>query len=1261
MTFRNPRVSLLALAAAALVSLAVFACNLASEDGHTFLRIKKDAAWSAYDTLEITWKDTVSGDSGTLFLGKPADLAADEKLPADGYHGQKIVITLKGFNAHKLTYEELRNFDGANPSSTDRIVVAIKPVVVDSPKVIDTTTVPPVIVKDKPKPPRLTPILAEPTISIHDSESFLADVVLDSGSLKAYAWDYDGDGKFEDSLPITGKSARIKGGFVYHTQGIFKVTLKAVSDADSVGTSQVTVTVLQDEPIAFAGGDTTVYPKAIVRLHGRGKDGMGRIVKTEWKIGGGIFAEAPGDTSITAPSVLQDLQAIFRITDDDTLSVSDTMTIHIISANESNLTGIVFSKGALAPQFNPAVFAYTDTVPYDLATLTVTPTGNGLITVNDAVTASGQASGPLDIKPGANSVVIVTKLSGAAAKTYSVNVYRPSPSANVNLKTLRVRAGGLDTVVVPKDAEYRFNTATAIDTALISLSLEDTLSNLSVKSPAIAAGSGTWKFPLVIGANTLPVAVTAQNGLAKTYTLILTRAAPVDTTTSHMTGLAVSKGVLSPVFNPAVSAYADTLTADVGSFTVTPTGNGNITVNGASVQSGQASQPISVNPGSTVVVPIKVQYGTAPEKTYSLSVFRPVALSSNADLSSLFVVPGAMDYPFSPGDSVYAVATANTDSLVSVTATTADTAARFLVTPASPVPLKVGSSSVSVQVTARNGAKKTYAITIIRAAPPSGNANLATLVVSAGPLDTAFRAGDTLYKVSVANTVLSSNLTASVADTTAQMRISPVPPLNLNVGANVISVTVTAQNGTKKTYAVTIPRAASANANLATLSASPWPLDTSFNVNDTLYNVYLGNPTTTANLTATVADTTARLVISPASPFNLKVGANVVSATVTAQNGTKKSYAVTYFRAQSDNADLATLDFSMGALNPAFTPGTTAYTVEGTDADATLSATVADTTARFTVSPSPINLNLGANAVTVTVTAQSGVKKIYTITATRKLKVTAIAANGFWSMALKEDGTVVAWGDNGMKQTNVPAGLTDVKAIAAGYDHGLALKNDGSLVCWGDNDHGECDIPPALTGVKVKAVTAGQRFTFALKEDGTVIGWGAYMTDMLKMPDGLTGIQAIGAGDACMSVSLADGSVVAWGNTYYGQTTVPSGLIDVKVLSSSYHTMALKGDGTVVAWGNNTRHEIEVPAGLTGALGIAAGAYHSVAIKSNGMVTTWGDDGDGQSSIPFYMKGIKVKAVAAGALHTVVLRENGTVAAWGNNGNTQSTVPTEVK
>ena len=48
--------------------------------------------------------------------------------------------------------------------------------------------------------------------------------------------------------------------------------------------------------------------------------------------------------------------------------------------------------------------------------------------------------------------------------------------------------------------------------------------------------------------------------------------------------------------------------------------------------------------------------------------------------------------------------------------------------------------------------------------------------------------------------------------------------------------------------------------------------------------------------------------------------------------------------------------------------------------------------------------------------------------------------------------TVVgAWGDNEVGEITVPAGLTDVVTIATGGYHTIALKSNGTLVAWGVN------------------------------------------------------------------------------------------------------------------------------------------------------------------------------------------------------------------
>lgn len=101
----------------------------------------------------------------------------------------------------------------------------------------------------------------------------------------------------------------------------------------------------------------------------------------------------------------------------------------------------------------------------------------------------------------------------------------------------------------------------------------------------------------------------------------------------------------------------------------------------------------------------------------------------------------------------------------------------------------------------------------------------------------------------------------------------------------------------------------------------------------------------------------------------------------------------------------------------------------------------------------------------------------------------AIAAGGAHNLALKADGTILAWGDNVYGQTNVPASATNVVAIAAGGWHSLALKADGTVSAWGDNDYpngngtnrsysGQATVPANLTNVA--AIAAGGWHSLAL-------------------------------------------------------------------------------------------------------------------------------------------------------------------------------------
>ncbi len=214
--------------------------------------------------------------------------------------------------------------------------------------------------------------------------------------------------------------------------------------------------------------------------------------------------------------------------------------------------------------------------------------------------------------------------------------------------------------------------------------------------------------------------------------------------------------------------------------------------------------------------------------------------------------------------------------------------------------------------------------------------------------------------------------------------------------------------------------------------------------------------------------------------------------------------------------------------------------------------------------------------------------------------VIAVAASGYYCMALKNDGTVMA--SSGTAVPSVPVGLSNVTSIAAGLVHSLALKNDGTVVAWGDNFFGQTNVPFGLS--KVRAISAGARFSLALKTNGTIVAWGDNSLHQTDFPNGLSNIITISAGAEHSMALKSNGTVVAWGYNYSGQTNVPSGLTNVVAVSAGgTHSMALKGDGTVVAWGLLPAN-VSVPANLSNVVAIAAGSYHSLAITIDLKVTS---------------------------------------------------------
>jgi hypothetical protein len=97
---------------------------------------------------------------------------------------------------------------------------------------------------------------------------------------------------------------------------------------------------------------------------------------------------------------------------------------------------------------------------------------------------------------------------------------------------------------------------------------------------------------------------------------------------------------------------------------------------------------------------------------------------------------------------------------------------------------------------------------------------------------------------------------------------------------------------------------------------------------------------------------------------------------------------------------------------------------------------------------------------------------------------------------------------------------TTFTAIAAGSSHNLALKSDGSVVAWGENTFGQARVP-AVARSGVAAIDGAESYSIATKQDGSAVAGGHILPRGLqglptngpvRIPSGLPPLLAIDGG-----------------------------------------------------------------------------------------------------------------------------------------------------
>ena len=372
---------------------------------------------------------------------------------------------------------------------------------------------------------------------------------------------------------------------------------------------------------------------------------------------------------------------------------------------------------------------------------------------------------------------------------------------------------------------------------------------------------------------------------------------------ANLKSIIVSKGSLSPEFDPSVTSYTVDLDESATAITIGATANDSkATVSGIGIKT------LSKGP-NTYTIKVTAEDGT--RKEYTITVNRGTSSgeeenpgpkkSSDASLSSLDVSGYTLSPRFSSGTTGYSMTVNNNITGLDVTAIAKDPNAKVEVS--GNTGWSVGVNNIRIKVTAEDGTVNTYIVAVTRkdkagnntTAKKSSDATLSELLVKNGELNPKFSSKTTSYTVKVPNDVDKLDLSYVTNDSKAKVKVTGNE--NFKVGeANVVEVTVTAEDGTIKIYTINVEKSDKEGNNKLKdiIIGGGGKLSPKFDPDVYEYKTEVDGDVDELDITAIAKNDKAKVEVI--GNKKLKDGNNAVLVKVTDENGFVQYYKIDVFK-----------------------------------------------------------------------------------------------------------------------------------------------------------------------------------------------------------------------------------------------------------------------------------------------------------------------------------------------------------------------------